>query len=99
MTILTEQYKIRSVEDSDVSMLPSYLRIDAEIKSKLNKTLFNIGKKLAETGDTSLSKTDLDIKDKVRVSAIITVGSPKKGTPNKGTSCDPFMTQNLENGK
>ena len=69
MTILTEQYKIRSVEDSDVSMLPSYLRIDAEIKSKLNKTLFNIGKKLAETGDTSLSKTDLDIKDKVRVSA------------------------------
>ena len=71
MTILTEQYKIRSVEDSDVSMLPSYLRIDAEIKSKLNKTLFNIGKKLAETGDTSLSKTDLDIKDKVRVSAKI----------------------------
>ena len=43
LTIMKETYGIRPIEDSDLNGLPSYLKIENDITSRLNKVLFDIG--------------------------------------------------------
>merc|ERR1719192_1618334 len=44
LTIMKETYGIRPIEDSDLNGLPSYLKIENDITSRLNKVLFDIAK-------------------------------------------------------
>ena len=62
---MTEDYKIKSVTDEDILKLPSYLRLNSDMRQRLNKTLFNIGSKMDSLKVSTVSKSDLLSSDKV----------------------------------
>ena len=44
MTIMKEDYGLRPIEQKDLELLPSYLRTEKDLTSRLNKVLYDIGK-------------------------------------------------------
>ena len=51
--------------DEDILKLPSYLRLNSDMRQRLNKTLFNIGSKMDSLKVSTVSKSDLLSSDKV----------------------------------
>ena len=74
MTILTDDYNIKSVSEQDLLRLPSYLRLNGEIKSKLNKTLFNIGSKMDKLKLATLPRDELEGADRMHLMHLTKLG-------------------------
>ena len=74
MTILTDDFNIKSVSESDLLELPSYLRLNGDVKSKLNNTLFNIGSKMDKLKLSTLHRAELEAADKMYLMHLTKLG-------------------------
>ena len=44
MQVLVDELKIKPITQEDINILPSYLRTDPELNTKLNRVLLELGK-------------------------------------------------------
>ena len=44
MQVMIDELQIKPITESDINLLPSYLRTDHELETKLNRVLYELGK-------------------------------------------------------
>ena len=44
MQVMIDELQIKPITENDINLLPSYLRTDHELETKLNRVLYELGK-------------------------------------------------------
>ena len=44
MQVMIDELQIKPITENDINILPSYLRTDHELETKLNRVLYELGK-------------------------------------------------------
>ena len=54
MQVMIDELQIQPITQSDINILPSYLRTDQELETKLNRVLYELGKLNQEGSNIAL---------------------------------------------